>query len=446
MDEGLDQDGDDVPGCLGDCDDTDPTVAPGQPELCDGVDNDCDGATDEGFDWDGDGFLICAGDCDDGQATIHPGAPELCDGADTDCDGQLGSDEDDVDGDGAPLCLGDCDDEDPQRSPLLTELCDGLDNDCDEVTPADEADEDGDGFAPCDGDCDDLLASRWPAASEGCDGLDSDCDGVVPPDELDGDGDGQLPCAGDCDDADSAIWSGAPELPNGVDDNCDGVVDNDPPTALIAVPAPRETCSPVVLDGSGSFAPGVDPITDYTWSVLGVPAGSAVDTSFVDDPWAVSTSFVPDLPGWYAVELFVDAGPGGSDASTELFDVGLRPGNNPPVAAAGLDLVVAEEVVCTVDAYGVPSCPACPSAVFTLDGTASADPDADPISYFWGLSGSPASLSSTSDPAPDLTVPAPVTTQGSTMTATIVVSLFVTDCPGLTDVDTLTVESSCTGL
>lgn len=42
--------------CKGnDCDDSDPNVFPGAEELCDGVDNDCDGTTDEGCDGDGGG-------------------------------------------------------------------------------------------------------------------------------------------------------------------------------------------------------------------------------------------------------------------------------------------------------------------------------------------------------------------------------------------------------
>jgi len=78
-----------------DCDDADADVSPGASELCDGADNDCDGRTDEDFDADGDRSYDetdCAGlsagdDCDDTDATVHPGATEICDDIDNDCDG-----------------------------------------------------------------------------------------------------------------------------------------------------------------------------------------------------------------------------------------------------------------------------------------------------------------------------------------------------------------------
>ncbi|HNH48802.1 MAG TPA: MopE-related protein, partial [Myxococcota bacterium] len=97
----------------GDCDDEDGRVAPGLPELCNGIDDDCDTRIDDADDdvvdplpfWadaDGDGYggssvlLLCSagygstvtgGDCDDADAGIHPGAEEACDGVDRDCDG-----------------------------------------------------------------------------------------------------------------------------------------------------------------------------------------------------------------------------------------------------------------------------------------------------------------------------------------------------------------------
>ena len=85
-------------------------------------------------DSDGDGFLACA-ECDDSDDTVFPGAPELCDGIDNDCDGAVPDDEQDDDGDGFAPCDGDCDDSDPAVAPDGVEVCeDGKDNDCDGVT------------------------------------------------------------------------------------------------------------------------------------------------------------------------------------------------------------------------------------------------------------------------------------------------------------------------
>jgi hypothetical protein len=167
--EDLDEDG--YTEAQGDCDDRDPAVNPGADELCNGIDDDCDGYTDLGAvdatewhaDGDGDGYgcFTCVTtsceqpkgrvadntDCDDEDASVHPGAEELCDGVDSDCDGQ--SDEDDPDAGCSEEPVEDCDN---------------------------GADDDEDGLIDCeDGDCaDDAACSE---AGHCTDGLDNDDDG-----------------------------------------------------------------------------------------------------------------------------------------------------------------------------------------------------------------------------------------------------------------------------
>jgi len=91
-----------------------------------------DDDTEPSTDTDGDGWTVEDGDCDDSDATVYPGAEEICDGLDNDCDGYTPMDERDGDFDGWSPCDGDCDDERYEVNPDATEVCgDGLDNDCD---------------------------------------------------------------------------------------------------------------------------------------------------------------------------------------------------------------------------------------------------------------------------------------------------------------------------
>lgn len=96
----VDRDGDGFTESEGDCNDDDLTVFPGATEFCDKKDNDCDGAIDEGFDVGASctvgtgacqrsGTKVCKADGSGTQCSATPGTPgiEVCNGIDDDCDG-----------------------------------------------------------------------------------------------------------------------------------------------------------------------------------------------------------------------------------------------------------------------------------------------------------------------------------------------------------------------
>lgn len=89
----IDDDEDGWTESQGDCDDTDPSINPGEEEYENGVDDNCDGNIDEGtaaFDDDGDGYTENQGDCNDANSAINPGATEVCgDTVDDNCNSDL---------------------------------------------------------------------------------------------------------------------------------------------------------------------------------------------------------------------------------------------------------------------------------------------------------------------------------------------------------------------
>jgi len=207
-DENNDNDGDGTSACEGDCNDLDLNVYVGATELCDLQDNDCDGNLGDGAngtpdesDNDLDLIPVCAGDCDDQDPLNFPGNTEVCDGQDNNCDLEVDEGQDDLDNDGVVFCL-DCDDTNQAVFPGNDEVCDGLDNDCDPST--DElVDGDGDASTVCSGDCDDSDPAVSPLATEVCNGIDDDCDGLLElGEDFDSDNDGAL----DCNDSNCPHW------------------------------------------------------------------------------------------------------------------------------------------------------------------------------------------------------------------------------------------------
>lgn len=99
----ADADGHDADACAGDdCDDNDARRYPGNPTICDVDNHDEDCRMDTlGPDLDADGFqsaaccelwatnVLCGADCDDGDPAVNPSRPELCNGVDDDCDGAV---------------------------------------------------------------------------------------------------------------------------------------------------------------------------------------------------------------------------------------------------------------------------------------------------------------------------------------------------------------------
>ncbi|MGB0591638.1 MAG: MopE-related protein [Myxococcota bacterium] len=233
------------------------------PEICDGLDNDCDGEVDEdGTDLDVDGLPDCVDDDDDGDTYLDDAdnCPEVPNPAqsDTDVDGLGDACDDDDDGDTIP------DDEDncpvnPNYEQLdedgdgQGDVCDGDqdgdgipdgEDNCPATANPDQDDLDGDGLG--DACSDDKDGDGTPDGADTCpelsnpDQLDFDGDGQGNACDPDDDGDGDLDIS-DCAPLNAAMHHAAPEVCNGVDDNCNSAIDEEG----------AQGCDVYYLDGDG---------------------------------------------------------------------------------------------------------------------------------------------------------------------------------------------------
>ncbi len=222
-------------------------------EICNGLDDNCNGTADEGCDDDGDGWCDTTmttvgkpsscpsgtGDCNDSDGTVNPGQAELCNNnKDDNCSGTQNEEnasgcvnyftdlDSDAYGAGSAKCMcapsgsykatkaGDCNDAKALVNPLIAENCSTSDDDnCNGSTNDTDAvgcknfytDLDGDLYgtspfkcqciaaglvsATSPGDCVDTNAGINPAVAETCNALDDNCNGTTD-ETCDDDGDG----------------------------------------------------------------------------------------------------------------------------------------------------------------------------------------------------------------------------------------------------------------
>lgn len=253
------------------------------PETCNNVDDDCDGSVDEGIAVTGcevetvQGRCVGVTACAGGEVTCVGQLPttEVCNGLDDDCngttddgftdtdtDGQKDCVDTDDDGDGA-LDINDCAPLDATVFPGGTETCNGKDDDCDGLVDELNAlgcrpfyrDADGDTFGS------NAVSSRCQCGPNTVSGFVVDV-------------------GGDCDDFANTVRPGGSEVCNLVDDDCDSTTDE-------GVASPCGGCTPVCLMTVGDRGDeNLDPENSEEGSMVVNPDGSlSLSSSSVSIPF-----------------------------------------------------------------------------------------------------------------------------------------------------------------
>ena len=297
-----------------DCDDDAADVNPGETEVCDEQDNDCDTEVDEGLtatyyiDLDGDGwgsvaasieacdapegYVSSPGDCDDGLEHVNPDAAEVCNGIDDDCDGDTDAADSSIDWTSGITVYTDGDGDGFGDPSTASWACQAFTDQVEDGT-----------------DCDDMLTAVNPDATEVCNGIDDDCDRDIDDDDssldtstadtwyadTDGDGEG---------DPDSAMATCV--VPSGYVDNGDDCDDTD---ATDTDSDGTQDCADDDIDGDGLRNDwDADPYDD---GIMRPPTGGLG----TDGSWTVSGT--ESMLDW----TLLTAGASAGDATLTLDDV-----------------------------------------------------------------------------------------------------------------------------
>ncbi|MCG8671316.1 MAG: PKD domain-containing protein [Pseudomonadales bacterium] len=175
----------------------------------------------------------------------------------------------------------------------------------------------------------------------------------------------------------------------------DGTVDSDADTVMVE--ATTANIAPVAdagndrgisssafvdLDGSGSSDGNGDSLT-YSWTLTATPDGSVAS---LDDASSETPRFLADLEGTYTAQLIVNDGE--LDSDPDSVTISYESVNQAPTADGGDDQTTE-------------------TALVSLDGTGSSDPEGTSLDFTWSLvsrpSGSSATLSNSRNSAPNFT-------------------------------------------